>query len=99
MSAHTPGPWRAVKRAGSYTSPFVIVDGSGSGIANLEGNQLNPTGTSIGAAEANASLIAAAPELLEALRNLLDLTWPSLDMGEQSVIDLARAAIAKAEGK
>ncbi len=44
-------------------------------------------------AEANAHLIAAAPELLEALKHLL-----CEPMAERTV-DAAKRAIAKAEGK
>ena len=46
-------------------------------------------------AEANARLMAAAPELLDALRNLLDApagSWPFVLKQD------ARAAIAKATG-
>lgn len=52
---------------------------------------------------ANARLIAAAPELLEALREItadyadrFDLDSPSTNPGIKSSIKLARAAIAKA---
>lgn len=53
--------------------------------------------------EANARLIAAAPELLEAIRDLLVIansrgTSLGLDEGGP-VLDKARAAIAKAEGR
>ena len=45
--------------------------------------------------EANASLIAAAPELLEALEELLG--WQTLAPAE--AVEAARAAIAKAGGE
>ena len=49
-------------------------------------------------AEANARLIAAAPELLEALQNMLGLTEASDYMGVGEIEQQARAAIAKATG-
>ncbi len=58
-------------------------------------------GTSNGPTEANARLIAAAPELLKALKDatfaLALLT--SIDVGHQKYLNAARAAIAKAEGR
>jgi hypothetical protein len=51
---------------------------------------------------ANARLIAAAPELLEALKQLLDYTAACegmLNASEAGQCKKARAAIAKAEGK
>lgn len=47
---------------------------------------------------ANARLIAAAPELLEALEELLAATQ-HLDQCHQATADKARAAIAKAKGE
>lgn len=56
--------------------------------------------------QANASLIAAAPELLEALEYLLDQTIAQdaaygieLTEGEEEAASMARAAIAKAKGE
>jgi hypothetical protein len=66
----------------------------------LHGNQLAPDGVSIGEAEANARLIAAAPEMLEALRKISDMI--PAEWGEQGIWQaqrIADAAIAKAEGK
>ena len=79
MSAHAPGPWRASFGA-------IIPPGKGHFIASV--NRRNPN------AEANALLIAAAPELLAALRDLLSAIG-----GEESTdiwCQNARAAIAKA---
>jgi hypothetical protein len=47
---------------------------------------------------ADARLIAAAPELLAALRGLLDLADES-GRGHLPMLDAARAALAKAEGR
>jgi len=52
--------------------------------------------------EANARLIAAAPDLLEALRDMVAVAtadnWDRMSTGRQIVLESARAAIAKAEG-
>lgn len=51
--------------------------------------------------DANARLIAAAPELLEALRDTLaiaSIKWGNLDPDANTIMDKARAAIAKATG-
>ena len=90
---HTPGPW-VVKsaRSGFYVeSQFdVIVD------------SLDVSGR-YGAIddEANARLIAAAPELLEAAINVAQW-WDSdnkISPKASGVIDRLRAAIAKAKGE
>lgn len=46
--------------------------------------------------EANARLIAAAPELLEACKDML--TWVNSQHVDAQVIDAMRNAVAKAEG-
>ena len=51
--------------------------------------------------EANARLIAAAPDLLEALLNVRAAFTPeaySLNIWQRTALEMARAAIAKAEG-
>ena len=48
--------------------------------------------------EADAHLISAAPELLEALENLLKV-HEGKDGTQHNAVDIARAAIAKAEGE
>ena len=49
---------------------------------------------------ANACLIAAAPDLLEALHNMVALAAPHFsDDSQMLALKLARAAIAKATGK
>lgn len=53
-----------------------------------------------GTREANANLIAAAPELYEALMALLPEGWGDDDtMDHMRGVKLARLAIAKAEGR
>ena len=97
MTAHTPGPWSVsnghLLRVTTTTRlPLVIC-----GIHRLGKNG----GPAIGDPHANARLIAAAPELLKALKGLLVL-FEEIDGGANDHADefiAARRAISKAEGK
>ena len=93
MSKHTPGPWHA--SGPTITTGPTESDPVGYGIAIL----LNPYAGAVGAADrvdANAALISAAPNLLTALRDLIE--WAAVVDPEQDCDELhaARAAIAKA---
>lgn len=89
QTAHTPAPWLAEDYAGAGSADWYVVPHDHKGtIAALTG---------LGA-EANARLIAAAPDLLEALeelrRCLIDQGFPD----DGHMLTTARAAIAKAKG-
>ena len=95
MSAkHTPGPWRF------YTEPQpngcpIVGNGRGLMLAMLAHSVNYPDQRD--EANANARLIAAAPELLEALIELADCgaeAWGE----DRPCVRIARAAIAKATG-
>jgi hypothetical protein len=87
-TTHTPGPWRVMDRPGKgYGKEWLVYTPKGLAFV---GNQLEPDGVSIGAAQANARLAAAAPDLLAALQNLVD-RYPS-NVG----MNAARDAIKKA---
>lgn len=61
---HTPGPW-------TYDDVWSLVTGpKGEEIAAVHAAQSNPKRCDKGIAQANAHLIAAAPELLEALSTM-----------------------------
>jgi len=85
MSEHTPGPWVG-------KTPF-ISDSSGKTIATVE---------PFAAAEhANARLIAAAPDLLEALEELLaeadnPVGWEGHPHSDTTGFQFARDAVKKA---
>ena len=97
MTDHTPGPWYDVAFYGNHSIGSVdvrVAEVVRDGVDDVEG-------------EANARLIAAAPDLLDALRNALD----TIEIGQRirdpkwdgsaaphSTIGMARAAIAKATG-
>ena len=105
MSGHTPGPWRvgnaytsrSVGNAYSSRSAYAVAaEFPGGHVAFVESKE-------------NAALIAAAPELLEALRPFaaIEECGVGVQVGDHaeevcaecSQVMRARAAIAKAEGK
>lgn len=86
MSAnHTPGPWVV-----SHKKRHKITKESGLVLANAV-KCSNPN------YEANARLIAAAPELLDALKDMLD--YYGTASANVEFLTKARAAIAKATGQ
>ena len=104
-ASHTPGPWSV---SNEVEDGWRMVMANGKIVANV-----NPESFSVGVAdflempaEANARLIAAAPELLEALIDLIDKYDSLIDAeygGTKQEARLladgnaARAAIAKAK--
>ena len=88
---HTPGPWYAVDN-GHYID-INIRDGIFSpSVASVAPSKFLDGGDN---SKANADLIAAAPDLLDALRDMVS------DRSElrEGTIAFARWAIAKAEGR
>jgi hypothetical protein len=70
MSKHTPGPWEIDEDGGIYARSQTVVIGQvydSSDYPCLDGNEAEVDAE----ATANAKLIAAAPELLNAVRFLL----------------------------
>lgn len=95
---HTPGPW-----AVSAENPRkVIAVRSLNGLDPLTGENLIGGASVHPDAEANARLIAAAPELLKVLKEIADIrTATTADDAHLlgACISHARAAIAKATGE
>ena len=91
MTEHTPGPWEVNHDHPELITEIVGTD-NGEEIAWLNderGNYLS-----------NARLIAAAPELLEALQDLLTFVDPNENLiGQHMEIDVARHVIDKARGR
>ena len=84
---HTPGPWRVVHTGDDRT--FIDTEESNDNfIAQVDRN--------VPEYEDNATLIAAAPELLSILKDLL--TWDDGNL-PGDLMDIAQRTIAKAEGK
>jgi hypothetical protein len=91
MNKHTPGPWQYVFEGG--TTAF-ITEVDGSTIICIRTTENTTAHKNLAA---NVRLIAAAPELLEALEALLN--YENLGAYERAdVRQQARAAIAKATG-
>ena len=109
MSEHTPGPWIAVRSSsywevkpqrkdGERKPPYQIADTCSSDLGNPDK----------GLQEANARLIAAAPELLEAIEAAIasgmvpgeSITGgPGAKTQQGKAAAMLRAAIAKAKGE
>jgi hypothetical protein len=88
MTTHTPGPWRVVTDPRKSSKLPLIATASETPyvVTAVHGSPR----------EANARLIAAAPELLAALQDLLLVAEEELDRHRTPEIGMARAAIAKA---
>ena len=80
---HTPGPWEVAEKR--------------DGLQIIRNYEAWPVGTVLNCPklEANAALIAAAPEMLEALKEVIQ------EMGAEDCpwYDKAKSAIDKAEGR
>jgi len=91
---HTPGPWKAVEAAYNPPGWLWVQNSPGALLADVHQNKNIP----LDARNANARLMAAAPELLEALQEIITAAdgegWSQLDAG----FTKARAAVAKALG-
>jgi hypothetical protein len=85
--AYSPGPWQCKK---SLICGFRVKSGLGLEVATLTDDWIHDS------AKDNANLIAAAPELLEALELVVGTYdeggWPS------ATIVIAKAALKKARG-
>jgi len=115
MSGHTPGPW-ATEIAEYGSRRIGTVFGHGKNIAQICGPGAGPrSGPTAGfgaltkETDANARLIAAAPDMLEALRNALEFAEDQEDVidgpdGQQvpnkamTLAQMLREVIGKAEG-
>ena len=116
MSAHTPGPWLQSwdcdPPTGSDASPkydgFEVVDGEGWPVAFIPihfvfppvRSQQTKRALDWDEASSNLRLISAAPELLDALKNIVDY-WDSVVLPDHlsEHHKAGRASIAKATGQ
>ena len=102
-SKHTPGPWRLEADPAHFDSLTTVTGGQRMN-AQPHAWPAYPLTAQVGGMaalhemQANARLIAAAPELLAALKGMLEVFGDEFGIGDSSVCDDARAAIAKAEG-
>jgi len=93
MSAgtHTPGPWRV-----GPVDDTVVTDADGKEVAAIDGDYNSPDEWP--RMEANARLIAAAPEMLSALKRLVN-PIPGTTRLPPWVYGIVVPVIAKAEGR
>jgi hypothetical protein len=110
MSKHTPGPWKAQPR--EFPEGQWFLEGQWEVVSTCKTERLIAEAAphiDSDSEEANARLIAAAPELLEALEYLAAIAGTGLlhrqSLDKQGMVELfeearaaALAAIAKAEG-
>jgi len=89
---HTPGPWRIGAKFQSVVSDGPTGWDDDGSVAAYGGHMVCESAK----LEANARLIAAAPDLLDALENLTIAVGMGWDL--EGVCEVARAAIAKATG-
>lgn len=98
MSKHTPGPWKTwSKPAGRGTVPFIVPagDADDEAIAQVFGG-----GRTEAERGANALLIVAAPEMLQALKSVAARNaLPKSEADWIKLQEIVSAAIARAEGK
>jgi hypothetical protein len=91
--AHTPGPWhsRPAIKPGEYT--VTAESGGFAPLARVKGDKRS----TLTAAHANARLMAAAPDLLEALLTMIE-ACPDREKNDAiaQAVDMALGAIGKA---
>lgn len=92
--AHTPGPWQCLQ-AGDGPTKFAVADAEGVSILTI----VEEEGHDFAAVyrDEDARLIAAAPELLKCLQELID-GMVGVEDSANGVLRRSRAAIAKATG-
>lgn len=104
-SKFTPGPWEAF--VGSRPSVY-SASGNINYLQTRSGFQKNTKPVSLSEAQANANLIAAAPDMYEALTAFMELPHLDDDMCTEddqpeckvcAAINIGRSALAKARGK
>ena len=96
---HTPGPWHL----SDETNPLITNDSGSVDVAQVFMYSEGTVGSLRPNAYADARLLAAAPELLDAMREMLhqfaDHEQYDEDGHDTAAINKARAAIAKATGE
>ena len=95
MSRHTPGPWHWVDQGFESDLLPKLCDSAGAEICNFGDRTLYQQKPGESPNDPDKNLIAAAPELLEALENLEN------DAGQipEHAWKIVKAAIARAKGE
>ena len=107
MSKHTPGPWAYTKSVNFGHESFNIHQADGAGYTPYMSDVgTTELGEDMEIQEANARLIAAAPQMLEALDELVDLkdrrhmlAIERYQQARERAWEKCRAAIRAAKGE
>jgi hypothetical protein len=89
VAQHTPGPWWYQEKSDAYT--HIVRTGENRFLCQLAQD-------TSGEAEANARLIAAAPDLLAALQEMVVVFQRPTEVSRIAALKQARAAISRALG-
>lgn len=95
MNQHTPGPWKVGGQITPFDREIIGPNGEDIGLVNLSNGADEPT---IYPLEANARLIAAAPDLLLALQTVMGDAVHGQGMKWSDRCKMAHDAIAKVTG-
>lgn len=101
MSSHTPGPWCARLKQTSFgnSGAWIIERDTDADVRTMVCEMPHSATSNPARPVADAHLIAAAPDMLEALKQIAADTHGTVDDPDASRINrIARAALAKAEG-
>lgn len=95
---HTPGPWRTVTDEDEDFVGAVVLTEGGTLVADCNIFGIDRPDEEM---ELNAALVAAAPDLYEALTIIIESATDGRECPEwlQERLTIARAALAKAEGR
>lgn len=99
MSKHTQGPWELMETQGVMTFPILDIfqSSTGKSVCSVSNSMKAAKELPPDEIDANARLIAAAPELLEALKAIFEDNCFYHKTGDERAYRLATQAIAKAE--
>ena len=99
MSGHTPGPWAVGFSDGSGVDEGAYIVARDSTVVVRGGNPQGDLEFGV-QLEPDARLIAAAPELLDVIQEILDYSGGANSaLDDEYVVERARAVVAKAKGE
>lgn len=100
MTKHTPGPWVA-RESGTFNLPAYDIESTAPGrhLVTVLASSVNSSAEQDDRMKADAVLIAAAPELLEALLRMRDEVREFLPNVCGEALTQTEAAIRKARGE
>jgi len=96
---YTKGEWRVDRKRSSFEYDIYSKDNPPKVIARVPSGVSNYSRLVPAEGEANAQLIASAPDLYEACKEGLELLSINLEANRGKVSELLKQALAKAEGK